>query len=92
MPVTMTIGVGAVIISSLVAARPSMVGMWMSMVTTSGRSLCVSSTPCAPSVASPTTCIPASERSTSVIMARAVGESSTTSTRIMVTSLVSGEW
>ena len=38
LPVTITIGVGAVIMISLVAARPSIRGMWMSIVTRSGRS------------------------------------------------------
>ena len=59
--VTITIGVGAVIMISLVASRPSSRGMWISIVTTSGRSVCVSATASRPSHASPTTRISGSD-------------------------------
>src|SRR5262245_646812 len=79
----MTIGVGVVVIISLVAAKPSRRGMWMSMVTTSGRSCSVRSTAFSPSSASPTTSSSGSVRKISTRRARAVAESSTTRTRIM---------
>src|SRR5262245_17465555 len=79
----MTMGVGAAIMISLVASKPSMRGMWTSIVTTSGRSDWVSATASAPLTASPTTRISGSLRRISARSVRAVAESSTTRTRIM---------
>src|SRR5581483_3395477 len=86
LPVTTTIGVGAAAMISRVASKPSRFGIAMSMVTTSGRRRCVSSTASRPSRASATTSIAGSLASTAIRCARAVGETSATRTRIIVRS------
>jgi hypothetical protein len=83
LPVTIRIGVGTVIMISLVASKPSSRGMRRSMVTTSGRSRRVSSTASTPSRASPTTWTSGSLPRMAMSKARAVAESSATNTRIM---------
>ena len=81
---TMTTGVGTSNMMRLVASKPSMPGMTTSMTMTSGRSLRASETASSPSFASPTTVISGSLRRSRTSRMRAVGESSTTSARIMV--------
>ncbi|MEJ7636446.1 MAG: hypothetical protein WKF75_00260 [Singulisphaera sp.] len=81
LPVTMTIGVGAVAMISRVASRPSSRGMWMSMVTI-GAEPVHQLDRLAPSRASPRPGFPGRRRSAPA--ARAVAGPSATRTRITV--------
>ena len=73
---TTRIGVGVKAMMRSVACRPSMRGMWMSIVTRSGRSRSTISTASAPSCACPTTSISGSESRIWASISRATSESS----------------
>ena len=80
-PETTTIGAGCSRMMRRVASRPSMPGIWTSMVITSGCSRWASRMASAPLVASPTTSSPGSRPSREASSRLATSESSTTRTR-----------
>src|SRR5215472_3637303 len=81
---TMTMGLGFVVMISAVACKPSTCGMLMSMEITSGFSDSAIATASRPSLALPTTCICASLLKMFSSTLRMKEESSTTSTRIFL--------
>jgi len=84
----MGVGVNAMIRS--VASRPSILGMWMSIVTRSGRRRATRSTASSPLVAVPTTSIAGSLTRMCVSISLATMESSAMTTRIRCPCAVPG--
>ena len=78
---TTRIGVGVYAMIFSVARSPSILGMWMSMVTRSGRSRATIATASSPSAACPTTSISGSDERIVASISRATSESSAMSTR-----------
>jgi len=87
LPLTTTIGVGQVSMIRRVASSPSILGMWMSIVITSGCLRAMASSASSPSCAVPITRMSGSAPRICTRNSRTTGESSTT--RTLIKSLAS---